>query len=124
VKKAGNHRRRTYVTTVSGASGDGRATSVTPSAYFAVNLLSDRSDPWAKPGRREDVMNNSSMLTADRLTHLKIVVLALVAATMVAVIGIAPRLNDGDAANSRLEATVIKAGKSVTAQGSERTAIR
>ena len=40
-------------------------------------------------------MNNSSMFTADRMTHLKIVVVALVCATMVAGIGIAARVTDG-----------------------------
>jgi hypothetical protein len=61
-------------------------------------------------------MNNSSLLTADRMTHLKIVVVALVSATLVASIGVAARINDGAAtANGRLEATVIKAGKPVTA---------
>ena len=58
---------------------------------------------------REDVMNNSSMFTADRMTHLKIVVVSLVCATMVAGIGVAARMTDSSIANSRLEATVIKA---------------
>ena len=40
-------------------------------------------------------MNNSSMFTADRMTHLKIVVVALVCATMVAGVGIAARVTDG-----------------------------
>src|SRR4029079_18611114 len=58
---------------------------------------------------REGVMNNSSMFTADRMTHLKIVVVSLVCATMVAGIGIAARVTDNSVANGRLEATVIKA---------------
>ena len=68
-------------------------------------------------------MNNSSLLTADRMTHLKIVVLSLVCATLVASIGVAARVNDGATlANGRLEATVIKAGKPVTAfTGADRT---
>ena len=59
-------------------------------------------------------MNNSSMFTADRMTHLKIVVVSLVCATLVAGVGIASRINDGTS-NGRLEATMIKAGAPVTA---------
>jgi ABC-type proline/glycine betaine transport system permease subunit len=59
-------------------------------------------------------MNNSSMFTADRMTHLKIVVLSLICATLVAGVGIASRVNDG-ASNGRLEATMIKAGAPITA---------
>jgi hypothetical protein len=60
-------------------------------------------------------MNNSSMFTADRMTHLKIVVLALVCATLVAGVGIASRISDSSSANGRLEATVIRASAPVTA---------
>jgi hypothetical protein len=66
-------------------------------------------------------MNNSSMLTADRGTHLKIVVVSLVCATIVAGIGIATRVS---IANSRMEATVITVGKPVTAATSDGTSIR
>jgi hypothetical protein len=56
------------------------------------------------------------MFTADRQTHLKIVVVSLVCATIVAGIGVAARVTDGTmTANGRLEATVIKAGAPVTA---------
>ena len=60
-------------------------------------------------------MNNSSMFTADRMTHLKIVVVALVCATMVAGVGIAARVTDGMTTTSGLQATVIKATAPVTA---------
>jgi hypothetical protein len=74
---------------------------------------------------REIVMNNSTMLTADRLTHLKIVVLALIAAVTVATVGITARVNDGSTNSvGRLEATVIKAGKPVTAQSGAGPQIR
>ncbi len=59
-------------------------------------------------------MNNSSLLTADRMTHLKIVVMALVCATLVAGVGIAARVTDGTTGISgRLQATgpVIKAAQ-------------
>lgn len=58
-------------------------------------------------------MNNSSLFTADRMTHLKIVVVSLVCATLVAAIGMTARMTD--AASGRLEATVIKAGGPMTA---------
>ena len=69
-------------------------------------------------------MNNASMFTADRMTHLKIVVVALVCATIVAGIGVASRVSDGSTTgNGRLEATVIKAGVPMTA-AIERNPIR
>jgi ABC-type proline/glycine betaine transport system permease subunit len=66
-------------------------------------------------------MNNTSMFTADRMTHLKIVVVSLVCATLVAGIGVTARMSD--ASNGRLEATVIKAGAPMTAS-SEMTRVR
>jgi hypothetical protein len=69
----------------------------------------------------EDAMNNSSMLTADRGTHLKIVVVSLVCATIVAGIGIAARVG---APTGRMEATVIKVGTPVTAATNPGTSIR
>ena len=69
-------------------------------------------------------MNNTSMYTADRMTHLKIVVVSLVCATIVAGIGVASRVGDGTTTgNGRLEATVIKAGVPMTAS-TERNPIR
>jgi hypothetical protein len=67
-------------------------------------------------------MNNSSMLTADRATHVKIVIVSLICATVVAGIGITARVANLD--NGRLEATVVKAGKPVTAATSVDTSIR
>ena len=72
-------------------------------------------------------MNNSSLFTADRMTHLKIVVMALVCATLVAGAGIAARVTDRTTGMSgRLEATgpVIKAPKPVTAATGEGSTIR
>ena len=71
---------------------------------------------------REDAMNNFSMFTADRATHLKIVVVSLLCATIVAGVGIAARVTD--ASPNRIEATVIKAGKPVTASTNASTSIR
>jgi hypothetical protein len=58
-------------------------------------------------------MNNTSMFTADRRTHLKIVVVALVGATLVAAIGVTARM--AEPGDGRLEATVIKADAPMTA---------
>jgi hypothetical protein len=70
-------------------------------------------------------MNNASLLTADRKTHLKIVVVSLVCATLIAGIGIASRVTEGPAsAEGRIEAAVIKAAKPVTAATSENRTIR
>src|SRR5262249_52070581 len=62
-------------------------------------------------------MNNFSMFTADRMTHLKVVAMALVCATLVAGLGVAARVTDAATADGRLEATVIKAGDRVAQRG-------
>ena len=70
-------------------------------------------------------MNNSSLLTADRNTHLKIVVIALACATLIACIGIASRVTDTYAtAEGQFESGVIKAGKPVTASTADNRTIR
>jgi signal transduction histidine kinase len=70
-------------------------------------------------------MNNFSLLTADRATHLKVVAVALVCAMMVAGVGLAARVTDQSAAaDGRLEATVIKPGAPITALASEARTIR
>jgi hypothetical protein len=54
---------------------------------------------------------NSSLYTADRATHLKIVVVGLVAALLIAVIGISAReLNLGTDVMAAQTPAVIKAG--------------
>jgi hypothetical protein len=67
-------------------------------------------------------MNNSSLLTADRTTHLKIVLVSLICATVIAGIGIASRLSD--AAGARVETTVVKVGPPVTAAATQDRIIR
>ena len=69
-------------------------------------------------------MNNSSMFTADRMTHLKIVVVALVCATVVAGVGIAARVSDGAMTSGGLQATVIKATAPVTAATADSNTVR
>ena len=66
-------------------------------------------------------MNNSSMFTADRMTHVKIVAVSLICATIVAGIGIAARVTDGTLTSRGLEANVIKAGAPVMAVSSGAT---
>jgi hypothetical protein len=74
--------------------------------------------------RVEGVMNNSSLLTADRMTHLKIVVVSLVCATLVAGLGVAARIADATAGTGTVEATVLKVGKPVTAATAEPVIVR
>jgi hypothetical protein len=69
-------------------------------------------------------MNNSSLLTADRMTHLKIVVVGLTCATLVAGIGVAARVTDSVAGNGQMEATVMKAAKPVTASTGDVRTVR
>jgi ABC-type proline/glycine betaine transport system permease subunit len=69
-------------------------------------------------------MNNSSLFTADRVTHLKIVVVALLFAILVAGVGVAARITDAALAVGRYEATVVKADKPITASTGDTTTIR
>ncbi len=65
---------------------------------------------------------NHSIYSADRATHLKIVVVALVAGIVVAGFGITARVtsDDGYAQTAR----IIKAGKPVTVTSSNATLVR
>lgn len=58
---------------------------------------------------------NYSLITADRTTHLKIVVLSLIAAIGVITVGLSSRLSEAGAADTRIESgmSVVKAGKPV-----------
>lgn len=56
---------------------------------------------------------NHSMNSADRTTHLKIVVVGLLCATLVAVIGTFAHVNDIDLGTAPL----VKAGQSMTLSG-------
>ena len=64
-------------------------------------------------------MNNFSLLAANRLTHLKMVAVALVLATLG--IGFAARVTDG---SGTANAIVVKPGKPVTATAGEPRTIR
>jgi hypothetical protein len=64
---------------------------------------------------------NHSIYSADRMTHLKIVVVALVAGIAVAGLGIAARSNADDYTQT---ARVIKAGKPVAVTSSGASMVR
>ena len=67
-------------------------------------------------------MNNFSVLTADRTTHLKIVVVALVAGIAVAGFGISARTGADDGYTQT--ARVLKAGKPVTVTSTNASLVR
>lgn len=68
---------------------------------------------------------NHSFYSADRMTHLKIVVVALVAAIGVAGFGISARLSSDDLTQTaRANGPAIKASKAVVLTSSEQSAIQ
>ena len=67
---------------------------------------------------------NHTFYSADRSTHLKIVVIALLAATAVAGIGISARVNTSDQFADAQRVQVIKAGKPVMITASGQTVVR
>jgi len=70
-------------------------------------------------------MNNSSIFTADRTTHLKIVVVSLVASILIAIVGITAHTTAPDPA-ARIQAAgpAIKAGKPTAITSSDTSAVR
>ncbi|MEA2830716.1 MAG: hypothetical protein QOF22_1464 [Bradyrhizobium sp.] len=64
---------------------------------------------------------NHSIYSADRSTHLKIVVVALVAGIVVAGLGISARTSSDDYTQT---ARVLKAGKAVTITSSSTSVVR
>ncbi len=67
---------------------------------------------------------NHSIYSADRTTHLKIVVVALVAGIAVAGFGISARLNAESNYAQAATAKVIKAGKPIVVTSSEAPLVR
>lgn len=63
---------------------------------------------------------NSSMITADRATHLKIVVVALLASVTVMIVGIAARPQIDQSATAQ----VVKPTKPILATGTDLNTIR
>jgi hypothetical protein len=64
-------------------------------------------------------VNNFSLFTANRMTHLKVVAVALVCATLAAGIGLAARVTEFGTAD-----TMTQAGKPVTASTGETRTLR
>jgi len=71
-------------------------------------------------------MSNASLRTADQTTHLKIVVLSLIASVAVMVVGISARAVPDDTATARVQTSgpVVKAGKPIAFSHTGTTAIR
>jgi DUF1009 family protein len=69
---------------------------------------------------------NHSLMTANRITHLKIVVVALVAAILVVAVGITARVTamDTETARVRTEGVVVKAGKPASYTRTDNPTIR
>jgi hypothetical protein len=68
-------------------------------------------------------MNNSSIFTADRMTHLKIVVVSLIASIAVLAVGITARIGS-EPATMEASAPVVKAGKPVMVTTGAGSAVR
>lgn len=71
-------------------------------------------------------MTNSTILTADRTTHLKVVVISVVASIVVLVIGIAAHTPAASDATARMQAVgpAVKAGKPMTVTQGSMSAVR
>jgi hypothetical protein len=67
--------------------------------------------------------NNTSIVTADRKTHLKIVVVSLIASIAVVTVGIRARLAPPEAVSAPTQSP-IKIGPSMIATGQQTTQIR
>ena len=87
-----------------------------------MNLAACEAHQFATAGsRRQETSMNHSIYSADRSTHLKIVVVALVAGIAVTAFGISARTSSEDYAQT---AHVIKAGKTMAVTSSETSAVR
>jgi hypothetical protein len=87
-----------------------------------LNLPADDPDELEDAGRRPEASMNHSIYSADRSTHIKIVVVALVAGIAVAGLGISARSNSDDGYTQT--ARVIKAGKPVVITNSNASMVR
>ncbi|KZD21122.1 hypothetical protein AB7714_28150 [Tardiphaga sp. 1201_B9_N1_1] len=67
---------------------------------------------------------NHSIYSADRMTHLKVVIVALVAGIFVAGFGISARMNADEGYSQTASARVIKAGQPVAVTTSNASMVR
>jgi hypothetical protein len=86
-----------------------------------LNLPARDADECAEAGRRQETSMNHSIYSADRSTHLKVVVVALVAGIAVAAFGISARTSSDEFTQT---AHVIKAGKPVAVTNSNMMVVR
>jgi hypothetical protein len=88
-----------------------------------LNLPANDPDESSRHGETpEEASMNHSIYSADRSTHLKIVVVALLAGIAVAGLGISARSNSDDGYTQT--ARVIKAGKPVVITNSNASMVR
>jgi hypothetical protein len=81
-----------------------------------------KTDEISQAGRRQETSMNHSIYSADRTTHLKIVVVALVAGILVAGCGISTRSSSDEGFTQT--ARVMKAGKPVVITSSGNSVVR
>jgi hypothetical protein len=67
---------------------------------------------------------NHSIVTADRTTHVKIIVIALIGATLVTLVGIKSTLGDRTSTQFAAGAPVVKAEKQISISGLDMSAVR
>jgi hypothetical protein len=87
-----------------------------------MNLTADDYDESGNRAGGRRLVMNYSIYSADRSTHLKIVVMALVAGIAVAGFGISARTFSDD--GSTQTARVVKAGKPVVVTSSDMSTVR
>jgi len=88
-----------------------------------LNPSVDQTDEIPQAGRRQETSMNHSIYSADRMTHLKIVVVALVAGILVAGFSISARNSSTDEGFTQT-ARVMKAGTPVAITSSTTTMVR
>jgi hypothetical protein len=79
-------------------------------------------DEISQAGRRQETSMNHSIYSADRTTHLKIVVVALVAGILIA--GFSISMRNGSDEGFTQTARVMKAGKPVAITSSGNSVVR
>jgi hypothetical protein len=75
-------------------------------------------------GRRQETSMNHSIYSADRMTHLKIVVVALVAGITVAGFSISAHTTSDEGLTQTASTRVMKAGKPVVVTSSSNSVVR